>query len=176
VFLLASRAQRQYCVLSILLQCSELDVRTVPPQLRAGSRMLKSGWSRLFRNPGVAIVALSAGCLLNPAIARASCGDYVMIGTGQVPLAHSKPFQPTDEHSAESSNHRLPHCPCRGPGCSNGPASPLTPIPPSTDSDDRWPVIANDSLPNPVSNSNVFAEPLHIVIDGFRSSILRPPR
>ena len=178
VYFLACSAQHQYHLFFVSSRnFSESDVRTVtPPRISAGARMFQSVWSRLSRNAGVAIAALFAGFLLSPRIAQAGCGDYVMIGNGHVPMAHSLPDQPSDGSSPGRADHSPPHRPCQEPGCSNGSVPPLAPIPVTTDSIDRWTLIPNDTLPNPVSCSNVLAEPLQIVVDGFRLSILRPPR
>jgi len=121
-------------------------------------------------------VALFAGFLLSPRIAQAGCGDYVMIGNRHVPMANSIPDQPTDESSPGKADHSPPHRPCQGPGCSNGAVPPTAPTPVTTDSIDRWVLTTNDTLPNPVSCANVHAEPPHIVTEGFRLSILKPPR
>ncbi len=121
-------------------------------------------------------MALFAGFLLSPRIAQAGCGDYVMIGNRHVPMAHSMPDQPTDESSSGRADHSPPYRPCQGPGCSNRPVPPLAPTPVTTDSIDRRATTANDTLPNPVSCANVHAEPPHIVTEGFRLSILKPPR
>ncbi len=121
-------------------------------------------------------MALFAGFLLSPRIAQAGCGDYVTIGNGHVPVAHSMPDRSTDSSSAGRSKHSPPLQPCHGPGCSDGSIPPQVPTPGTTDSIDRWGLTPNDTLPNLVSCSNVLAEPLDIVPYGFRLSILRPPR
>jgi hypothetical protein len=138
--------------------------------------MVYSGLSRSSRNGGVALVALFAGFLVSPRAAEAGCGDYVQIHGGHAPMAHSMPDQPTDGSSADRGDHNLPHRPCQGPGCSDGSVPPLAPTPGPTVSIDRWALAAGDTFPNAVSCSNVFAGPLQIVADGFRLSILRPPR
>jgi hypothetical protein len=121
-------------------------------------------------------VALFAGFLLSPRIALAGCGDYVSIRGGQAPMAHSMPDQPTDGNSDDRADHSPPHRPCQGPSCSGGSVPPQVPTPGTTDSMDRWALAPGNTLPSPVSCSNVLAEPLHLVTDGFRLSILRPPR
>lgn len=121
-------------------------------------------------------MALFAGFLVSPRVAEAGCGDYVLKGSGHPPMARSMPDQPTDGNSADSADHSPPHRPCHGPGCSNSPIPPQAPVLVTADSIDRWALTPGDALPNPVSCSNVLAEPLHIVTDGSRLSILRPPR
>jgi hypothetical protein len=138
--------------------------------------MLQFGWSRLTRNAGVAFVALLGGFLLSPRIAQASCGDYVLIGASHVQTAHSMLGQPTDGNSSGRADHSRPYQPCHGPGCSNGSIPPQAPIPTTTDSIERWALTPNDKFPNLTSCSNVLPEPLDNVTDGFRVSILRPPR
>lgn len=121
-------------------------------------------------------MALVAGFLLCPRIAEAGCGDHVSIGSGHGPKARPMPDRPTDGSPADRADHSPPHRPCQGPGCSDGSVPPRAPAPETTDSIDRWALTPGDTLPNPVSCSNVLAEPLHIVTDGFRLIVLRPPR
>lgn len=121
-------------------------------------------------------MALVAGLLLSPRVAEAGCGDYVLIGGGHLPMARAMPAQPTDGSSADKADHSPPHRPCQGPGCSDGSIPPQSPTPETTSSLDRWALTPNDTLPNPVPCSNLLAEPRHMVADGFRLSILRPPR
>jgi hypothetical protein len=144
--------------------------------IAVGERMVRSSWSRSSRNGGVAIVALFAGFLLSPRVSEAGCGDHVSIRGGHVPMAHSMLDQSTDGSSADRADHSPPHRPCQGPGCSNGSVPPQAPTPWATVSIDRWALAPGDTFPNPVSCSNVLVEPLHLVTDGFRLSILRPPR
>jgi hypothetical protein len=121
-------------------------------------------------------VALFASFLLSPRIVEAGCGDNVVILDGHMPTAHSMPDQPTDGGSADGADHNPPHRPCQGPGCSDGSVPPQVPTPGTTDPIERWALAPGDTLPNSLSCSNVLAEPLHIATDGFRLSILRPPR
>lgn len=109
-------------------------------------------------------MALLAGFLLSPRVSEAGCGGDVQIRGRHAPMAHSMP------------DHSPPHRPCQGPGCSNGSLPPQAPTPKTTVSIDRWALALGDTFLNPVSCSNVLAEPLQIVPDGFRLNILRPPR
>jgi hypothetical protein len=120
-------------------------------------------------------VALFAGFLLSPRVSEAGCGDYVQIRDRHAPMAHSMP-DPTDRKSDNRADHSPPHRPCQGPGCSDRSVPPQAPPPGTTVSIDRWALAPDDTFPNPVSCSNVLAEPVQIVTDGFRLSILRPPR
>jgi len=121
-------------------------------------------------------VALFAGFLLSPRVSEAGCGNYVQIRDRHAPMAHSMPDQPTHGNSADGADHSRPHRPCQGPGCSNGSVPPPAPNPGTTVSMDRWGLMAVDTLPNLASCSNVLAESVDFVTDGFRLSILRPPR
>ena len=121
-------------------------------------------------------MALFAGFLLSPRASEAGCGEHVQIRGRHAPMAHSMPDQPTGGSSDDRADHSLPHRPCQGPGCSNGSLPPQAPTPRTTVSIDRWALAFGDTFPIPISCSNVLAETLPIVPDGFRLSILRPPR
>jgi len=121
-------------------------------------------------------VALFAGFLLSPRVSEAGCGDYVQIRGRHATMAHSMPDQPTDRSLDDRADHSPPHRPCQGPGCSDGSVPPQAPTPGPTVSIDRWALAPGDTFLNPVSCSDVLAETLQIVTDGFRLSILRPPR
>lgn len=121
-------------------------------------------------------MALFAGFLMSPRASEAGCGDYVQIRDRHAPMAHSMPDLPTDRSSNDRAAPRPPHRPCRGPGCSNGSIPPQAPTPTTTVSIDRWALALGDTFPNLVSCSNVLPEPLPIVMDGLRLTILRPPR
>ena len=177
VFFLRLRATLVCCVTCIVPHCSGSVVRTLPAApISAGECMVQSSLSRSSWNGGVVIVALFAGFLLSPRASAAGCGDYVRIGDRHAPMAHSMPDQPTHGNSADGADHSRPHRPCQGPGCSNGSVPSQAPAPGTTISIDRWALAPADTFPSPVSCSNVLAEPLQIVTDGFRLSILRPPR
>lgn len=176
-FSLRLRATLVPCIRCIVPHFSGPVVRTTPvAPIAVGECMVRPRWSRSSRNGGVALVALFAGFLLSPRIALAGCGDSVSIRGGHSPIAHSMPDQRTDRSSADRADHSLPHRPCQGPGCSRGSVPPQAPAPRTTVSIDRWALAPGDTLLSPASCSNVLAEPLHLVTDGFRLSILRPPR
>ncbi len=158
-------------------RCSGSVVRTFPAATNsAGECMVQSGLSRSSRNRGVALVALFAGFLLSPRVCEAGCGDHVPIRDRHAPMAHSMPDQPTRGRSADGADHSPSPRPCQGPGCSQGSVPLQAPTPPTIVSIDRWALAPGDTFSNPVSSSHVLAEPRQIVTDGFRLSILRPPR
>ncbi len=142
----------------------------------AGECMVRCHVSRLVRNGGFAVVAILTGFALSPRVAQASCGDYVWVGGRHAPLADSMPDKSTDASSPGQTNYHPPHEPCHGPGCSN--RSFPTPAPNSVtiDSIERWALTASDALPYLVSCSSLLLEPPCIGTDGFRLSILRPPK
>src|SRR5262249_31353752 len=141
-----------------------------------GECMVGSGLSRSFRTGGVAVVALFAGLLMSPRTSQAACGDYVWIGGRHIEMVHSIPDGsnqdgPPDGSSDNAPAHGSRHRPCHGPGCSDGSFPPQAPAPVTRVSMDRWGLALVDTLPNLASCSNVLAEPLDIVTDGFRLSI-----
>lgn len=165
------------CTKCIVAQCSGSVVRTVPAApISVDERILGSGSSWLPPNARVAIAAIVAGFLLSPSFGFAGCGDYVLIRDGHGLMARGMPDHATDQSSADPANHRPPHRPCQGPGCSDGSGPPQAPTPTTTTSIDRWILTPSDTLQNPIPCSNVLVEPLRIVDDGFHLSILRPPR
>ena len=123
-------------------------------------------------------MAVVAGLLLSPRASEAGCGDYVWVRGQFVPMTHYLPDQPasTEGSPADSANHGAPQRPCRGPGCSDGSAPPEAPVPGVVVSLDRWAMAPGDTLSILVCCDNLLAEPVDLVTDGFRSSILRPPR
>jgi hypothetical protein len=79
-------------------------------------------------------LAISISCLFAPAQARASCGDYVTVGSDS---GHSTP------NHTETSPTRKRVPPCHGPSCSNLPASdPLATAPAAPSSDREWAALA----------------------------------
>lgn len=128
-------------------------------------------------------MAVCAGLLLTPRASEAACGDYVAVRGRFVPMVHSlpdqlTPDQPTngDGSSQDTTEHGAPRRPCQGPNCSNGSFPEQAPAPGVVVSVDRWAVAASDTLPSVVCCDNLLAEPVDFVVDGFRLSILRPPR
>ena len=177
VFFLRFRATLVCCTRYIVPHCWGSVARTIPAApLSAGECMVPSGLSRIARNGGVALLALFAGFLLSPRVCEAGCGDSVQIHNPNAPMTHSLPDPLTHKRSADRADHRLPHRPCQGPGCSNSSVPPPTPATGTTVSIDRWVLAPGDTFPNPVTCSNVLVQPVPFVTDGFRLSILRPPR
>jgi hypothetical protein len=68
-------------------------------------------------------LALAVGCLFAPAQARASCGDYVSVGSDS---GHPTP----DNADTSQSPKRVPP-PCHGPSCSGMPSSLPMAAPPA---------------------------------------------
>lgn len=140
--------------------------------------MIRFVVSRSLRNWGVAIAALLAGALLSPRTSDAGCGDYVWIQGRPVRMAHSTQQLPTT--GTGSSNNAAgagsTGRPCQGPGCSDDSFPPQVPAPVIVVSIDRWAMTAIDPLPILVSCAKTLADRFDVVVDGFRLSILRPPR
>lgn len=133
---------------------------------------------RKLRNWGVAVVVILASLLLVPRASQAACGDYVQV-SGRTALMHdSMENQSTtrDGSMDETKSHHAPRLPCHGPGCSNRSLPPAVPVPNVVVSFERWAVASGDTPPDSVSCNSMLAEPVDIVEDGFRLSILRPPR
>jgi hypothetical protein len=134
--------------------------------------------SRSLRNLGTAVVAVVAGLLLVPRASDASCGDYLQVHGRIIAMDHSTPDQPTSrdgaaDDAADRGSHRRP---CHGPGCSNGSIPPEAPVPVVIVSIDRWAMAPGHAAPEIESCCTMLAEPFGFVPDGFRLSILRPPR
>src|SRR5262245_58370184 len=72
-------------------------------------------------------LALVAAVLFAPAVARASCGDYVTVGGGHGAYGVARPGQEPG-HASESPGR--PHRPCSGPSCTRAPSVPPAPVPP----------------------------------------------
>jgi hypothetical protein len=76
-----------------------------------------------LRRTGIALaIAAAAVCL--PSRAGAACGDYVHIADN--PAADDRGKAASD--LPDGSRGESPRRPCHGPGCSNGPAAPATPL------------------------------------------------
>lgn len=118
-----------------------------------------------------------ASLLLTPRASEAACGDYVQV-SGRSTVIHSIPDHATsaDGTSVNTVDHRAPRRPCRGPGCSNGSFPSQIPVPTVVVSIERWALAPADTLPVIVCCNHVLAEPVDLHVDGFRLSILRPPR
>jgi hypothetical protein len=97
---------------------------------------------RLTRQGAGVLSALLAAALLAPPAARASCGDYVVIGDHPAG-AHAQPGHPTPDAPKAPPDGRAP---CSGPLCSrHHPQAPLAPPAPAPERGDQWGWI--DPLP-----------------------------
>lgn len=134
--------------------------------------------SRSLRNWGTAVLTVVAGCFLVPRASHASCGDYLQVRGAAVPMVHYTPDQSSssDVISDFAADHGSPNPPCQGPGCSNGSIPQQAPVPRVVVSIDRWAVAPGDTAPEVDCCATLLAEPFGVVPDGFRLSILRPPR
>jgi hypothetical protein len=109
-------------------------------------------------------LALSAGCLLVPSQARASCGDYVHVGTE--PGRTETPAPPAREHP-----------PCHGPSCSGAPSpDPLTTAPPAPPRDRELAALAFPTLLPTSCPLDALADNLGRLAVRRGNSIFHPPR
>jgi hypothetical protein len=117
-------------------------------------------------------LALSVGCLLAPARANASCGDYVTVGSES---GHSDPPKPNDPQSSQDRKRQPP--PCHGPGCSGMPSSlPLASAPAVPARDKEWAAVAFPTLllePRPLDVLAEYSD-RHALRRG--GSVFHPPR
>jgi hypothetical protein len=97
-------------------------------------------YGRWDRQGAGVLPALLAALLFAPSAARASCGDYVIGGTGDAAQVAS----PSLSSEARPGAPRAPavpvqHGPCHGPFCSSNPLpAPLAPVPPAPVHGDQW--------------------------------------
>jgi hypothetical protein len=112
------------------------------------------------------LLALLAGALLAPSAARASCGDYVLIGDRPAGAAHHAPTNPGD-HPA----------PCSGPFCSRHPVQPpLLPVAPVSERVDQWGCVgALGGVPDEPFLGRVSGDPGERPVRQGRA-IYHPPR
>jgi hypothetical protein len=95
----------------------------------------------LGSRPLLRLLALLAGVVLAPAVARAECGDYVHMAGKSAPTAAAladpgkTDFTAADQHQAEPNQPRRP---CRGPLCSQGRLPPLAPPASVTVPHEQW--------------------------------------
>jgi hypothetical protein len=85
----------------------------------------QTGWRWVRLLAGV-VLPLLAGVLAAPATARASCGDYVLLGNGHADRAAAPQLPPADHRTAEQPLPVQPR-PCSGPHCSRHLPPPLPP-------------------------------------------------
>lgn len=141
--------------------------------------MIRFVASRSLRNWHIALAAVVASWLLIPRAAEASCGDYVQFRGPGAPQVRAMPGWLTGvEGSKHTSDHGAPYRPCQGPNCSGGsfppPQAPAPTVVVVTIK--RCALASMDSIPSAAGSFGTLAEPSDLVLDGFRSSILRPPR
>lgn len=134
--------------------------------------------SRWLRNWGTAIAAVFAGLLLIPRASEAGCGDYVQFSGRAAAMAHSVPDQSVsmDDSLKKAAGHGVPHRPCQGPGCSNRSYPPQPPAPSVVVSVERYALALAETHSSVICCHYLPADPVDLAMDGFRSSILRPPR
>lgn len=123
-------------------------------------------------------MAVFASLLLTPRASEAACGDYVLVSSHAAEMNHAMPHREsmTKESLVDRVDHDKAGRPCHGPNCSNGRFPPLAPVPTVVVSIERWALASTVTLPRCDSCYNLLAEPVDLIVDGFRLSILRPPR
>src|SRR5947207_1482708 len=106
---------------------------------------------RMMRLPIGMALALLAGAALASSEARASCGDYVMLGGN---AAHATPAA-TDLPQHPSSGSSEKGRPCSGPLCSRAPSSlPLSPAPSASVGGEQWGWLVAGDIPNTADQSS----------------------
>ena len=140
--------------------------------------MIRIATWRSLRNWHIAFAGVVAGFLLLPRASNAACGDYVRFRHPLAQQAHSMPdLSATNDGmklAAESSTRDRP---CRGPNCSGGSfPAPQAPLPSVVVTSERAALAPVHTFAISVSSDGTLAEPSELVLDGFRLSILRPPR
>lgn len=140
--------------------------------------MIRFITSRSLRDWGTAIAVVFAIFLLTPRASEAACGDYLHHADHSAAMVHFLPdgLTRTDHHSDDLAKQGAPHRRCQGPNCSGRSFPPPAPPPSVDDLNERWALASVETNPNMVCNNDRLAEPDQRVADGFRLSILRPPR
>lgn len=124
--------------------------------------------------PGV-LAALLAGWLLAPSAARATCGDYVVVGGQHGRMEDSASHRPVDRTASMPAEDS--HRPCSGPRCSRGPVPlPLTPLtlPPLTT--DLWGCLPPCFRPSEPDLGARLRHAPSLVPVPRASSVYHPPR
>jgi hypothetical protein len=140
------------------------------------STYVRQRWA--LQRAGV-LSALLAAVLLAPSAARASCGEYVVLGPG---MAHVGPASRVGESvpPGPQAPAGLPmkHGPCHGSGCSRGPLLPesLTPVPPAPCGGERWGCVSEllTAAETPVAGSTPEDGSTRAVRRG--AAVYHPPR
>ena len=141
--------------------------------------MVRIVMSRALRFRMAALIAVFAGVLLAPRTSEAGCGNYVEVNGLPTASAHISRVQSAMKDGAanHASNGNSRHHPCQGPSCSGGSYPPLEPVSITVVSTDRWAVVDSDAnVALTETFRHLLAETADSGPDGFRSSILRPPR
>ncbi|HEY2251047.1 MAG TPA: hypothetical protein VGH74_08295 [Planctomycetaceae bacterium] len=124
----------------------------------------QTAW-KFARGVAAATLALLASAVLSPSRAKASCGDYVMVGGHHGGSGH-------DTHSTH--NPAVPGC--HGPSCSNHSIPPFAPVPKIEVTVERWALPGLPGLSLLPESEFLLAASQASPCDGFGLSILRPPR
>lgn len=135
---------------------------------------LPASWRALGRLTRWALL-IPAGLFVTPAGARASCGDYVVMGPSHAQVS-SEPEHPVPVGQLPPAAPR-PHQPCSGPLCAPAPVAPLAPVPtPPSQTLQEWGCIL-DGLgltfldPTGLLDEQHLQRPVHIAY-----GIFHPPR
>jgi hypothetical protein len=126
-----------------------------------------------------AVMVALAQWVLTPSHARASCGDYVLVG-GQAAHsgAESAAMNSRDSQAEQIAKPAGGSCPCSGPQCSQNPPRPLgVPVAPvSNVSTSDWAMLEGTAPPL-LSDSRLAAfEQDTQTAAAAESAIYRPPR
>jgi hypothetical protein len=117
-------------------------------------------------------LALAVGCLFAPAQARASCGDYVTVGSNS---GHHDSPKPSDPES--SQNPKRQQTPCHGPSCSGAPSSlPLASAPTAPTREREWASLVFPTLLLEHRPLDVLVEFTDNYAVRRGSSVFHPPR
>jgi hypothetical protein len=114
-------------------------------------------------------VSLLLGGALSPSVARAGCGDHVLL-PGQAPAQAAVPTGPVSPLPG-------PAAPCTGPNCSRPLPLPLAPVAPVEQAVEPWaclpPALAGSRGPGPSALALDRASDLPPPLSG---RLFRPPR
>lgn len=143
-----------------------------------GAQVIQFISSWLLRDWKVAVLAIFASLLLTPRTSEATCGDYLTgnghsgsmrhVMTDELAVAHDGIFQ--------LLHQRGPRPPCHGPGCSQHSLPRQMQVPMIVVSLEQWALVFAVNSPTVVASENLPADRPEFVGDGYRLSILRPPR
>jgi hypothetical protein len=135
--------------------------------------MREQHWLLLVRIPASTLLVLAVAWLALPTVARAECGDYVVIDGKLTAARHpSAPLAAIPKPNSQ----KLPALPCNGPMCSKGslPAPlPVAPVSsPTQDSACLNPTdIASDKDEEVIMGEDGPEQPWRLL-----SGVFRPPR